>query len=631
MSSSASARTPPIASPLTPYVYKSLPIGNYIRILELEAGSWTSQINFKLLAIDMTNQRPESSYEAISYTWGTPERVVQGHCDGCSMMLTENLAEALRQTRFLNKSRLLWADGVCINQEDLQERTAQVKMMALVYQNAKGAIVSLGVDNGDAEEGFNVLNSLSDLCERQSIELGGMENVPNVSSDDLHCYANFAWTSCRSVLQKPWFSRVWIVQEVGLAKRVVMLCGRFTIQWHNVVQACLWLTWKGRVLEEKYQLEAKSPVNTWVTYSQSERDDGAILQESALRTAPKSFFDVLFRTRFHGSTNPRDKVYAFLGHPTASAFLASGTEEFPIDYVISYEDIYTFTALNLLTLMGNLRIFSTIQHTEEATSNNMPSWVPRFHQVFDGWIMGSSRWPYYCTSLGQSPQWTYSKNDKALNVRGLEVDTIAIVSKALQDTDFLLPEDVSSSQPPPVAPHCLCELEKLASQTSISSAYSEGCSSLWLSYTLVFGVIGREAAEDNKARHLENYIEYLSQLHQLQVPGASKLLQNLRIGSESIDRSRSPKWRQWMLDASRSCHKRRFFITKRGFFGLGPSTLKEGDVCSVLFGATVPFILRRKETGYDLLGEAYLHGIMRGEAVEMWKRNELHEQTFKLV
>jgi hypothetical protein len=78
-----------------------------------------------------------------------------------------------------------------------------------------------------------------------------------------------------------------------------------------------------------------------------------------------------------------------------------------------------------------------------------------------------------------------------------------------------------------------------------------------------------------------------------------------------------------MLDASRSCDNRRFFVTRRGFFSLGPSVLREGDICGVLFGRTVPFILRRKGTGYLLLGEAYLHGVMRGEAIEMWERNEL--------
>lgn len=208
MSSPSFARGPLAASSLTPYVYELLPAGKNIWIIELEAGSWNSQINFKLLTIDMANKESEGSYEAISYSWGDPERVVQARCNGCSIMLTGNLAEALRQTRFPGSSRLLWADGICINQEDLQERASQVKIMAFVYQNAKSAIVSLGFDSGEAEEGFEVLNSLSDLCHRQCIHSGGMENVPSVSSDDLHHYAKFARSACKFILQKPWFSRV---------------------------------------------------------------------------------------------------------------------------------------------------------------------------------------------------------------------------------------------------------------------------------------------------------------------------------------------------------------------------------------------------------------------------------------
>jgi hypothetical protein len=95
---------------------------------------------------------------------------------------------------------------------------------------------------------------------------------------------------------------------------------------------------------------------------------------------------------------------------------------------------------------------------------------------------------------------------------------------------------------------------------------------------------------------------------------------------------------QWMLDASRACYHRRFFVTKRGlffffffFFGLGPCVLEEGDICWVIFGGTVPFILRRKGSCYLLLGEAYVHGIMRGEAIRMWRNDDLQEQNFRLV
>jgi hypothetical protein len=84
--------------------------------------------------------------------------------------------------------------------------------------------------------------------------------------------------------------------------------------------------------------------------------------------------------------------------------------------------------------------------------------------------------------------------------------------------------------------------------------------------------------------------------------------------------------------ASRFCTGRKVFCTKQGTLGLGPALLREGDLCCILFGARVPFILRRVRDNYQLVGESYVHGIMKGEAVVDWMIGEKYEkQTFTLV
>ena len=64
---------------------------------------------------------------------------------------------------------------------------------------------------------------------------------------------------------------------------------------------------------------------------------------------------------------------------------------------------------------------------------------------------------------------------------------------------------------------------------------------------------------------------------------------------------------------------RRFFVSKDGYFGLAPPDAQEGDRIAVLFGVNVPFILRKIGLNYQIVGESYVHGLMNGEIVEMWR------------
>ena len=72
---------------------------------------------------------------------------------------------------------------------------------------------------------------------------------------------------------------------------------------------------------------------------------------------------------------------------------------------------------------------------------------------------------------------------------------------------------------------------------------------------------------------------------------------------------------RFWIDMSLSSEGRSFFVTDGGLYGLGPWVARPGDLCCVLRGARVPFVLRRtgREGFYRLVGEAYVHGFMRGE------------------
>jgi hypothetical protein len=84
------------------------------------------------------------SYEAISYVWGAPEFIKQIACGTSSIKITRSCSYALHHLRLEDKSRILWIDACCINQESRRERSQQVGMMGDIYSKAKCTLVWLG-------------------------------------------------------------------------------------------------------------------------------------------------------------------------------------------------------------------------------------------------------------------------------------------------------------------------------------------------------------------------------------------------------------------------------------------------------------------------------------------------------
>jgi len=78
------------------------------------------------------------------------------------------------------------------------------------------------------------------------------------------------------------------------------------------------------------------------------------------------------------------------------------------------------------------------------------------------------------------------------------------------------------------------------------------------------------------------------------------------------------------------CHVRKFFITEKGYFGVGPASMKENDLVCVLYGRRVPFLLRPKNNFHHLVGKCYVHGIMNGKAITMLEARQLSEASFEV-
>ncbi|KAH8791066.1 heterokaryon incompatibility protein-domain-containing protein, partial [Hyaloscypha finlandica] len=156
--------------------------------------------------------------------------------------ITPNLRDGLHQMRLRNRSRYLWADAICINQEDVSERGHQVSNMLEIYQTATLVLVWLGLDkDGQAEEAFKVIKDIAEAaCIQSSISFSDLRNIDDLwilitpemvdlVSGKEHLFSSVYWFYTR-----PWFFRLWVYQEVNSGTEALVTCGNNCLSWEAV-------------------------------------------------------------------------------------------------------------------------------------------------------------------------------------------------------------------------------------------------------------------------------------------------------------------------------------------------------------------------------------------------------------
>ncbi|KAK1841244.1 het domain-containing protein [Colletotrichum chrysophilum] len=158
-------------------VYQSLPHGNFIRCLVLEAGQSAEPLRCRLETWNLDNVRGPKNmfgpyYYAISYVWGTNVKSKVILCNDKTTYITPNLFEALHQIRdHVGQQIVLWADSLCINQDDEEEKSHQVALMGQIHARASRVLIHLGGgDNGHARKAGSLIRE-RDAYVRQNLSL----------------------------------------------------------------------------------------------------------------------------------------------------------------------------------------------------------------------------------------------------------------------------------------------------------------------------------------------------------------------------------------------------------------------------------------------------------------------------
>ncbi|TVY54787.1 Heterokaryon incompatibility protein 6 OR allele, partial [Lachnellula suecica] len=152
-------------------------------------------------------------YSALSYVWGDEDHQAKIHIDGEEISITVNLFQALRSIRHASKDVLLWVDAVCINQQNIPERNRQVHSMGSIFAGAQNTLIYLGEPD---EKSDQVIQSLKNAGT-------DLEQVP----DDYTLREHVA----SSILSRPWFRRVWVLQELILSRNPIICIGQSQVKW----------------------------------------------------------------------------------------------------------------------------------------------------------------------------------------------------------------------------------------------------------------------------------------------------------------------------------------------------------------------------------------------------------------
>jgi hypothetical protein len=444
------------------------------------------------------------------------------------------------------------------------------------------------------------------------------------------------------IFSKPWWGRVWIIQELLVAKTPVFQCGRNMIGGHQLLGAYFALLELQNSIRNKYM--QKSPpscplpfrhepcVRNNTDIMENLTETGVELHGMNLTMGCKashlintnrlfrgsrekwpgdhvaaklmlSLPEFLFRTSYNGSeaVNPSDMIFPFLG-------LASDAPDFGLsaDYTVSVQQIYIDTAMVFLQ-KGFVRILGLCQHPKRI--DDLPSWVPDWTKELEKPLC--SRSSDGELAFGTPSLYSASRGDWAPKFLPLGRYPRFLSLSALIFDKVSVPGDL----PRPY----IASGDAMETWTPFQNSFSKLCEKHGAAYkseeqkldvlwrTPIGDVFSQNASIPGKWQRATPDA----------IKGHRELILTVACDWNTFFDSTSALGLNYHLCTRFIVPKLRPFATKKGYIGMGPLTIQEGDIVAIIIGLEAPMILRKSDDDkYEIVGEAYVHGIMDGEAMD---------------
>ena len=201
------------------FIYSPLSLaGNEIRLFLLDPGDHNERISGRLRHVSLDD---DIQYTALSYVWGDPSVTRPINLDGYSFDVTTNLKSALLHLRHRTQLKNLWIDAICINQSDLTERNKQILLMGNIYQRAQSVEVWLGLGTANSDSAMKLVEELGSIPASvdEWLRYGLKNEYTNQFIDVFERQGSRTLESLDNLFCRPWWTRVWVVQEVSVAKQ----------------------------------------------------------------------------------------------------------------------------------------------------------------------------------------------------------------------------------------------------------------------------------------------------------------------------------------------------------------------------------------------------------------------------
>jgi hypothetical protein len=591
-------------------------------------------------------------YDALSYLWGDPrsraeitviDRPIEGTglSSESTLSVTVNCEIALKHLRLKDKSRTLWVDAICINQENEQEKNAQIPMMRNVYQNADRVLAWLG------KGGLDQAHAMKLLQQYQQPTLG--EFIWRYLRD---CFA-LAWSiltwqpiyrgrlgqtrlgnremsAIEDLCNSRYWGRIWMVLELASAKEDPLLgVGDYWVSLKALRNAMVDMA-RSFITTESDFFAAKQ---LWIR--DKYRDNNGQL----------GLFEIIHATRNFDCHDERDRIRALLG------LVDEKDQEKVNPGGVAGKD-YASLLLNVVRYLiqdrKDLRIlsrcaFTLCEHTvkrvwkgeEEPTEIEMPTWVPKLYPTLrpsNFWAMNSYDGPYKASG-DTSVCADFTEDGRVLNISGLIIDEICDIAGPFAQAD-----DFDSLSVLPIIANLGFRAFRHGFYGNVShrpTGYQRpGISPADLCDRLLSGAAKEPAVFAHDASPFdERPVDYsfLSQFVQLnrvlfwnKLAARIQELTVLKIRPFELNNNDIATIRGFIVMAlKRLLLGRTLFITKSGYIGIGSRSTRRGHLVSIFYGGPVCYILRRgcshehDKPHYLFMGDAYLHGFMSGEAINL--------------
>ena len=377
-----------------------LPLGlDQTRFLLIDpASSLDEEINCELVAVGV-EEKAIASYEALSYTWGTEKFSCNIFIFNSLVKVTQNLYEALRHLRDKKEKRALWVDALCINQQDVKERSSQVLLMGRIYSAVRRVVIWLGTE----QDGDLQLPMLSKRIE------AGSELPPEQTK-----------MAARALFGRRWWYRSWIVQEFLMARERLFVCGSTNLEWRIIDKLCV-------------------KVMTRVVYYDLRIFAEYILALERTKNDPRhnTLSRLMLDFGHCQATDFRDKIYSFLS-------LAKDSFLINPDYTLPVECVYTDLVKRYIEEDGNLEIIC--QHHRGHRQISLPSWVPDWsicRGVTQNWTSTANKVSFFAAGYltRQQNRYYYEEgisfeDDQTLLLSGHSIGYINEITPAIDPTLF---------------------------------------------------------------------------------------------------------------------------------------------------------------------------------------------------